>query len=144
MESCRWYWQWLQCSMGILSAIFCKCTYTTLFAKLCNNGAHFWPPYMLMQQFKCFTGAKVPCKTRPMIFFKCQCPKTTRTWQNYLLTRIVAPDHQWDTTTVDNPKVRAQTLSQFNKFFISASAKVALLIHCKYIGSTSTVQQCCN
>ena len=32
-------------AMGILSAIFSKCTYTTLFAKLCNIGAHFWPPY---------------------------------------------------------------------------------------------------
>ena len=115
MELCRWYQQWLQCSMGILSAVFTMCTCTTLFAKLCNSGVYFWPPYILMQQFKCFAGAKVPFKTRPMIFFKSQCLKTTRAWQNYLITRIMAPNHQWDTTTVDNPKFWAQTLNQINK-----------------------------
>ena len=52
----------------------------------------------------------------------------------------MAPDHQWDTTTVDNPKVGPQTLSQFNKFFSYQHLKnVALLISCKYVGSTSTV-----
>ena len=40
---------------------------------------------------------------------------------------------------VDNPKVGAQTLSQLNKLLQSAFAKVALLIRCKYVGSTSTV-----
>ena len=51
----------------------------------------------------------------------------------------MAPKHQWETTTVDNLRVGAQTLSKFNRFFISASAMVALLIHCKYVGSTSIV-----
>ena len=128
----------------MLSAIFCKCTCTILFAKLCNSGAHFWPPHMLVQQFKCFAGAKVPCKTRPMTFFKCQCLKTTRTWKNYLLTRIMAPDHQWDITTVDNPKVGAQTLSQFNKFFHISIRKGSIANLLQVCMLNQHCRQCCN
>ena len=69
-----------------------------------------------MQQLKCILGAKVHCKAIAMTFFNCQYPRTTKTRQNYLLMRIIALDHQWDTTTVYNPKVRAQILSQVNKF----------------------------
>ena len=144
MESCRWYWQWLQCSVAILSAIFCKCICTTLFAKLCNSGSQFWPPYTLAQQFKCFSGAKVPFKARPTIFFKCQYPKTTKTWQNYLLTRIIAPDHQWDTTLVDNLKVRAQTLCQFNKLFHISISKGSISNSLQVCRLNQHCRQYCN
>ena len=37
------------CSVGMLSAIFYKYICTTLFAKLGNSGAYFWPIHMLLQ-----------------------------------------------------------------------------------------------
>ena len=144
MELGRWYWQWLQCSVGMLSAIFCKCICTTVLAKLCNSGAYFWLLYSLIYQFKCFNSTKVPCKTRPVTFFKCQCLKTTRTWKNYLLTRIMALDHQWDTTTVDNLKVGDQTLRKFNKLLhisISKGSIASLLQVCRL---NQLCRQCCN
>ena len=144
MELCKWYWQRLQCFMGMLSAILRKCICTTLFAKLCNRGVHLWPPYILMQQCKCFMGAKVPWKTRPMTFFKCQCLKTTRTWQNYLLTRTMAPDHHWDTTTVNNSKVRAQNLSQFNKLFHISICKGSIGNSLQVCRLKQHCRQCCN
>ena len=144
MELCRCYQQWLQCSMGMLSAIFWKCTCTTLFEKFRNNGAQFWPPYTLTQQFKCFVGAKVPCKNRPVIFFKFQWPKTIRTWRNYLVTRIMAPDHHWDTTTVWNPKFGAQTLSQINKLLHINIIKGSIANLSQVCRLNQHCRQCCN
>ena len=57
-----------------------------------------------------------------------------RICQDHLFLKIIALDHQWDTTMVDNPKVRAQTLSQFNTLFhisIGKSSIANLLQICR-------------
>ena len=113
----------------MLGATFKKCINAILFAKLSNSSTHFWPPYTLAQQFKVFSGINVPFKTRTTIVFNFQCLKTSRTWKNYLCMIIVALNHQWDTTMVDNLKAKAQTLSQFNKL-IHISIGKGIIANC--------------